>query len=173
MCRVKKEVLFLHVFFFQLKNTICCKCNCLANLGLEKDNLCVTTQQERYSSRRLTQESQVKMNDLDNATGLPATRRQFLVTTERRGDEKILGRLIENTLSSKSKRSDWGMPRAHRDMHQQHRSGKSNFLSIFYQNLIQHWRPGICTWHLFKLGLLCFLTMLAFEPGHSNARKKR
>lgn len=110
------------------------------------------------------------MNDFDNVTGLPATRRQFLVTTERQGDEKILGRLIEKNPSSKSKRSEWGMQRAHRDMHQQNRSGKTNFLSIFYQNLIQHWRPGICTWHLFKLGLLCFLTMLAFEPGRCNSK---
>lgn len=87
-------------------HTICCKCNCLANLGLEKDDLCVTTQQEWNSSHILTQESQARMNDFDNATGLPATRRQFLVTTERQGDEKILGRLIENTPSSKRKRSD-------------------------------------------------------------------
>lgn len=61
-------------------NTICYKCNCLANLGLEKDKLYVTAQQAQYSSHILTHESAARMNDLDNATGLPATRRQFLVT---------------------------------------------------------------------------------------------
>lgn len=65
------------------------------------------------------------------------------------------------------------MLRAHRDMHQQNKSGKTNFLSIFYQGLIQHRSPGTCTWHLFKLGLFCFLTMLAFEPGHCNAKQKK
>ena len=77
-------------------NSLCCAGNCLANLGLEKDKLYVTTQQQ-YSSHILTRESAARMNDCDNTTGLPATRRQFLLTRLKPGDENILSKLIEKT----------------------------------------------------------------------------
>lgn len=74
------DVLELSCFSYLILNTICYVCNCLANLGLEKDKLYVTTQRAQYSSHILTQESTARMDDCDNTTGLPATRRQFLIT---------------------------------------------------------------------------------------------
>lgn len=88
-------------------HTLCCQFNCLANLRLEKGQPpCRYTTRTALQSHTDPGEPRRGMNDLDNATGLPATQRQFLVTTERRGDEKISGRLIENTPPSKSQRSD-------------------------------------------------------------------
>lgn len=116
----------------------------------------------QHSSHILTQESAARMNDCDNTTGLPATRRQFLLTRQKPGDENILSKLIEKTSQKQGIeryvcRSSCGKmyPR------------KTNFPSIMYQTIVP-WTVSYnmgslgltCTWDFFKLSLFCFLTIL-------------
>lgn len=93
----------------------------------------------QYSSHILTQESAARMNDCDNTTGLPATRRQFLLTRKKPGDENIVSKLIEDPPKKTELRDMYAGPRVGRCI-EKTGERKTNFLNYV---------SGYCSMHSF------------------------
>lgn len=112
--------------------------NCLVNMGLGKDKLVchyITSHVHSYSSHILTQESAARMNDCDNAVGLPATRRLFFWLDRSQGMKNILSKLIEKTPKKERIERYVAGPPVGRCI-EKTRKRKTNFLSIMYQAIV-------------------------------------